>query len=127
MSRSNSRVTICDDPIEPDLVKVRCLKLQHLMYAFLVDPVCRCTNFFWCAVCAAKPRVDELLAVFVQEVKGVQVGARRDLDQLCKAIPDLCGGEGAQEGEIKEGVHRCMISTKAVLVVAIVDSNLNRH
>ena len=97
------------------------------MYAFLVDLVRRCTDFFWCAIGAAKSRINELLAVFVQEVKGFQVGARRDLDQLRKAVPDLRGGEGAQEGEVEESMYRCMVSPKAVLIVSVIDSNLDRN
>lgn len=53
--------------------------------------------------------------------------ASRDLDQLREAIADLCYWKGAQEGEIEEGVDRCMICSQAVLVVAVIDSNLDRH
>ena len=120
-------MTVCNDSIQPDLVEIRGLQLQHLVYAFLVDLVRRCSDFFRCAIRAAKSRVDELLAVFVQEVEGSQVRACRDLDQLCKAISDLCGGEGAKEGEIKESMYGCVVSTEAVFVVAVIDSNLDRH
>ena len=123
----NSRVTICDDSIQPDLMKIRGLKLQHLMYAFLVNLVRRRANLFCCTIRAAKSRGDEPLAVFVQKVESVEMGACRDFDQLRETIPDLRSGEGAQKGEIEEGVHRCMIGTEAVLIIAIIDSNLDRH
>ena len=120
-------MTICNDSIQPDLVEVRSLKLQHFVYALLIDFVRRGTEFFGSAIRATKPRVDELLAVLIQEVERIEVGARRNFDQLCKAISDLCSRQGAKEGEIEKGVHGCMISTEAILVIAIVDSNLNRH
>ena len=123
----DSRVAICDDSIKSNLMEVWGFKLQHLMYALLVNLIRRGTNFLWCAICAAKSRVDELFTVFVKEVEGIEVRACRDLDQLGKAISDLGGGEGAEEGEIQEGVYRCMVSTKAVLIVAIIDGDLDRH
>ena len=120
-------MTIRNDSIQADLVKIRRLKFQHFVYALLVNLVRRGANFFGSAIRATKPRVDELLAVLIQEIERIKVRARRNFDQFCKTISDLCSGQGAKEGEIEKGVHRCMVSTEAVFVIAIVDSNLNRH
>ena len=88
-------MTVCDDSIQPDLMKIRRLKLQHLMYAFLVNLVRGRADFFCCAIRTTKPRGDKLLAIFVQKVESVEVGAGRDFDQLGEAVPDLRSGEGA--------------------------------
>ena len=123
----NLRVTIRNDSVQPDFVKIRGLKLQHFVYTLFVNLVRRGTNFFGSVIRATKTRVDELFAVLIQEIERIEVRARGNFDQFCKAISDLCSGQGAKEGEIEKGVHRCMVSTEAVLVIAIVDSNLNRH
>jgi hypothetical protein len=53
------------------------------------------------------------------------VAACRDLDQLSKAVSDLCLWESLEEREVEEGVHGCVVSSQTVLVVAIVDGNLD--
>lgn len=73
----------------------------------------------------SKLGVDQLLAVLVQEVEHLQVRARRNLDQLSKAVSNLCNGQCPQECEIQESVHGSMIGTQAVLVVAVVDGDLD--
>ena len=55
------------------------------------------------------------------------MGTSRYLDQLGKTIADLCCGQGAEERKVKEGVNRCVVRSKTVFVVAIVDGNLDRH
>lgn len=49
----------------------------------------------------------------------------RDLNQLCESVPDLGLRERPQESEIEECVHGSMVSSKSVLVIAIVDGNLD--
>lgn len=71
--------------------------------------------------------VNELLAILVQQVKDLKVCTRRNLDELCKSIPDLSNRQGAEESKVQEGVDRSMVGTKAVLVVAVVDGNLDAH
>lgn len=61
------------------------------MNALHVDLIRSITNLLWGAIGSTEPSFNKLLAVFVQEVEGVQVRASRDLDQLREAIPDLCG------------------------------------
>ena len=53
--------------------------------------------------------------------------ACRDLDQLGKTISYLCRRESAEESEIEEGVHRRVICSKAIFVVAVIYSNLDGH
>lgn len=120
-------MAVCDDSIESYLMEIGCLQLQHLMDAFSVDLVRCITNFCGRAISASKASADELLAVSVQKIKGRQVGTRRDLDQLCKPIPDLGGGQGAEEGKVEESVNGCVVGSQTILVVAIVDSHFYRH
>ena len=86
-------MAVCDDSVKPNFMKIRCFKLQHLMYTLLIDLVRRGADFFWSAIGAAESRGDELLAIFVQKVESIEVGAGRDFDQLGKAISDLRGWE----------------------------------
>jgi hypothetical protein len=53
------------------------------------------------------------------------VAASRDLDQLSKAISDLCFWESFEERKVEEGVHWGVVGSQSVLVVAVVDSDLN--
>lgn len=53
------------------------------------------------------------------------MSAGGDLDQLRKTISDLSYWQSAQEGEIEEGVDWSMISSKSILLVAMIDSNLD--
>jgi len=55
------------------------------------------------------------------------VGAGSDLDQLCKTISDLCSGESAEKGKVQKGVDWSVVCSKSVLVVAVVDSYLDRN
>lgn len=73
----------------------------------------------------AEASSDKLLAVLVQQVKRGLVRTCRNLDQLRETISNLTFWEGLQECKVQEGVHRGVVSSKAVLVVAIVDSNLD--
>lgn len=53
------------------------------------------------------------------------MSASGDLDQFCESVPDLCFGESSEEAKVEECVHRCVVGTETVLVVAIVDTNLD--
>ena len=44
----------------------------------------------------------------------------RDLDQLSEAVADLAFRKSLQEGKVQEGVHRGVVRSKTVLVVAVV-------
>ena len=50
----------------------------------------------------------------------------RDLDQLRETVADLCGWKSSQECEVEKGVDRGVISSKPILVVAVVDGYFNR-
>lgn len=54
------------------------------------------------------------------------MSAGRDFDQLGESIANLSNRESAQEGEVKERVHGCMIGSQPILVSAIVDSYFDR-
>lgn len=102
------------------------LQFEHFMNTLFVNFVRCITNFLRCAIRAAEASLNERLAIFVQQVEGVQMRAHRDLDQLGKTVPDLGRWQRAQEGEVKKSVHRCMVSTQPILIVAIIYSDLDR-
>lgn len=120
-------VTVCDDTIEHDLVQVWSLKLQHLVDRFAIDLIRGLYQLSRGAVCPSKSLPNELLAVFVQEIEGIKVGAGGDLDQLGETVSYLRDRQGTEEGEIEEGVDGSVIGTQAILVIAIVDRDLDRH
>lgn len=64
--------------------------------------------------------------MLVEEVERVQVGARRNLDELGEAVSDLTNRQRLQEGEVKEGVDRRVVRAQTVLVIAVVDGHLDR-
>ena len=117
-------MTVGDDTVKTDLVKVRCLELQHLVDTSTVDGVGSLADLLVVAL-TTKAGSNQLLAVLVKKIECGLVSTRRDLDQFGKAVSDLCLGQGPQEREVQEGVHRSMVSTQPVLVVAVVNGNLN--
>lgn len=117
-------MTICNHTVEPNLVKVGCLKLQHLVDTSPVDRIRGLENLLVVTL-ATEASGDELLTVLVQQVESRLVSTGRDFDQLCKTVPDLSLGKSFQEGEVQESVHGSMVSSKTILVVAVVDSNLD--
>ena len=82
-------VAVSDDTVETDLVEVRSLQLQHLVDAGAVDLVRSLADLLGGIVAATELHLDELLAVLVEKVERPQVGAARDLDQLCETISHL--------------------------------------
>ena len=99
-------------------MQVGCLELQHLVDAIPIDLVGSGANFFGGAVTTAKTGSNDVFAMFVQEIKGLQVRAGRDLDELREAITDLSLWERSKETEVQEGMDWGMISSQPVLVVA---------
>ena len=118
-------MAICNDPIQSDLMQVRRLQLQHLVDPLPVDLIRRLDQLLRTPIRSAKALLNQLLAVLVQQVKGVEMGTSRDLDQLREAVADLGRGQRSQEREVEEGVDRCVVGAQTVLVVAIVDGDLN--
>lgn len=117
-------MAVGDDTVQTDLVKVGGLQLQHLVDASTVNGVCGLANLLVVAF-ATEASSDQPLAVLVKKIECGLVSTCRDLDQLGKAVSDLCLGEGLQEREIQEGVHGSVVSTQPVLVVAVVDGDLD--
>lgn len=120
------RVTISNDTVEADFVQVWSFQLQHLVDASSVDLVTGLGDLLGSIIRAAEASLDDLFGVLVKQVKGWQVCTRGDLDQLREAIADLCLWQSAEEGEVKEGVDRCVVCAKAVFVVAVVHSHFDR-
>lgn len=119
-------MTVSDDTVKADFVKVGCLQLQHLVDASTVDGVGSLTNLLVVAL-TTKAGSDQLLAVLVKKIECGFVSTCRDLDQLGKAVSDLCLGQCLQEREIQEGVDGSVVGTQPVLVVAVVDTDLDAH
>lgn len=115
-------MSVSNDPVKHDFMQVRRLKLQHFVDARSVDLVCRSLHLFARTVRTAETRVDQLLAVFVQQFESGEVSAGRNLDELGKSVPNLRDGQGTQERKIKERMRGGMICAQSILVSAIVDS-----
>lgn len=121
------RVAVCNDTIKHNLVQVGGLKLQHLVDTIAIDLVSCIPDLLASSICATETSLDQLLTEAIQQVKCLQMGASRDLDQLGKAIADLCGGKSSQESEVEECVGWCVVCAQTVLVVAVVDSDLDGY
>ena len=119
-------MAVGDDTVKTDLVKIGCLQLQHLVNASTVDGVSSLANLLVVAF-ATEASSDKLLAVLVKEIECGLVSTCRDLDQLGKAVSDLCLREGLQEREVQEGVHGSVVSTQPVLVIAVVNGDLDTN
>jgi hypothetical protein len=118
-------VTICDDTVQTDLVEVRRLELQHLVDARAVYLIRGIANIVRGIIGAAKARRDQLLAELVEQIECPQMGTARDLDQLGETVTNLSLRKTTQELEVEEGVHRGMVCSKTVLVVAVVHGDLD--
>lgn len=101
------------------------LEFQHLVDTCSIDGIRGVTNFFRCAVGAAKSSLDQLLTILVQQVKCRKMSTGGNLDEFGKPIADLCLWQRAKKGEVEKRVDWCMVGTEPVLVVAIVDSHLD--
>ena len=117
-------VAIGNDTVEADLVKVGSLKLQHLVDTSAVYLI-RGLEDLLVITFTAEAGSDQLLAVLVKKVECGLVCTCRDLDQLSKAISDLCLGKSLQEREVQECVDGSVVCTQPVFIVAVVNSNLD--
>lgn len=120
-------MSVCNHSVQANLMQVWCLKLEHLENAITIDLIGGVDDLLAGTVFTSKAGVDELLAVLVEQVESVEMGTCGDLDQLGKAVTDLCLGQSAEEGEIKEGVHGSMIGAEAILVISVVDGDFDGH
>ena len=119
-------MAVCNDSVKADLVKIGSLELQHLVDASPVDLVCCVLHSRWSAISTTKASADELLTKLVEKIECSQMRTCRDFDELSEAISNLGFWERAKECEVKECLHWCVVCTKSVLVVAIVDRHLDR-
>ena len=62
-------MTICNDPVQTNLVQIWCLELEHLMDACSVDSVRSLADFFGCTVSTTKTGRDQLFAVLVKQLE----------------------------------------------------------
>ena len=118
-------MTVGNDTVETNFVKVRGLELKNLVDTSSVDLVGRILNLLLSTVGVAESGVNQLLGVLVEKVECGKVSTGRDLDQLCETVPDLRSGKCAEETEIKEGVDGSVVCTETVLVVGVVDADLD--
>ena len=117
-------MAVGNDTVKTNLVEVGGLELQHLVNTSTVDGVSGLADLLVISL-TTKAGSDQLLAVLVKKVECGLVGTCRDLDQLSKAVSDLCLGEGLQERKVQECVNGGVVCTQPVLVVAVVNSNLD--
>jgi hypothetical protein len=120
-------MAISNDSIQTKFVEIWSLQLEHFVNSVPVDGVCSISNFLRCTITASESRRDELFAIFVEELKCRKVGTGRNLDELGKAIADLCFGEGPKERKVQERLHRCVVGTQPVFIVAIIHSYFDRN
>jgi hypothetical protein len=69
-------VTIGDDSIKTNFVKVWCFEFQHFVNAFSIDFIRCLDELLGRAFGTAKTLLNQLLTVFVQQIESVKVGAR---------------------------------------------------
>lgn len=105
------RVAVGNDSVKANLVKIGCLELQHFVDASSVDLISSHSDFIRCTICTSKGSSDELLAVLVEQVVRRQMSTRRDLNQLGKAVSNLCLWQSSEKSEIEECLDRCMVSS----------------
>lgn len=86
-------MTVGNNTVKTDLVKVGCLELKHLVDTVAVDPVTSITDLLGSTVLATESSLDDLLSVLLEEFESLEVSTCRDLDQLCEPVSDLCFGE----------------------------------
>lgn len=117
-------MTVGNNTVKTDLVEIGRLELQHLVNASTIDGVSGLADLLVITF-AAEASSNQLLAVLVEQIECGLVSTCRDLDQLSKAISDLRLRKSLQEREVQEGMHRSVVSTEPVLVVAIVNGDLD--
>ena len=120
-------MAIGNHPVQTNFVEIGRLKFEHLMNALPVNLISGGTDFVSRAISSTKPGLDQLLAVFVEQVECVQVSTGGNFDQLSETVTDLGDGKSSQKGKIEEGMHGSMVCTQSVLVVAIIDRHFDGY
>jgi hypothetical protein len=95
------------------------------MDASTADLISNLLNLRRSIIRSSKTSVDKLLAVLLKKIISILVSTSRDLDQLRETVADLCYGETAEEGEVKECVGWGVIGAETVLVAAVVDGDFD--
>lgn len=85
-------MAIGDDSVKHNLMQIGSLQQQHLINPRTTNLVRNLFNLRIRLIRAPKRSPDQLLAVPVQQVIRLLVGARRDLDELGEAVADLGDG-----------------------------------
>ena len=118
-------MAVCNNSVQPNLVQVGRLKLQHLVNTSPVDLVGSLLDLWFRTISTAESSVDQILGVFIEEVESGQMSTAGNLDQLSEPVSGLSDWQSSEEAEIEEGVHRSVVGAQAILVVAIVDGDLD--
>lgn len=121
-------VTIGDDSVKTNLVKVRRLEIEHSLDSIPADLISSLLKLLSTNTgsVAAVSSVDKVLTVLNKQTPGVLVSAVQDLDQLGGTISGLTNGEGLEEVKVEESVHGCVVSSKTVLKLLVVNADLDR-
>lgn len=93
-------MAISNDSVQAKFMEIGGLQLEHFVDATPIDGICSVPHFLCSTIATSEPGCDELFAVFVEELKGREMGTCRDLDELGKAIADLCFWKCSEESEI---------------------------
>ena len=120
-------VTVGNDTVKTDLVKVRRLEVEHSLDGVAADGVGSLLELLGTRASGvtAVSGVDEVLAVLDEQAPGVLVSAVENLDELGGTVTGLADGEGLEEVEVKEGVHGSVVGTETVLQLLVVDTDLD--
>lgn len=119
-------MAVSNDSVETNLMEIWCLDLQHLVDAHPVNLVGRVSYLLRGAIGATEPGLDDLLAIFVEQVECLEMSTCRDLDEFCEAVSNLSFWQRPQERKVEEGLDWGMVCTQSVLVVAVIDSDFDR-
>jgi len=122
------RMTIGNDSVKTNLVKVRRLEVKHSLNSISADLISSLLKLLSTNTgsVAAVSSVDKVLTVLNEQTPGVLVSAVKNLDQLGGSVSGLANGEGLEEVKVEESVHGSVVSTKTVLELLVVDADLDR-
>lgn len=113
-------MSVGNDTVKHNLVKVGSLKFQHLINTVSADSVSNLLELLRNAISTTESSINQLLAVLLEKIIRLLMSTGRNLDQLSKAVADLGLGKSSQKGKIKECVRGRVVGSQTVLVAAIV-------
>lgn len=97
-------MSVGNHTVKHNLMKVRCLQLEHLINASPTDLVSNSLDLLRSTIRPTKRRVNQLLAVPIKQLVRLAMSTCGDLDELGKSVTDLSLGKSAEEGKVKECV-----------------------